>query len=394
MRQVAAEIKGFKSRSILLVLGLQDLPKLWDQNNQFLVRVDCISDLNVLENLFLSGLVNLSAVISVPNVITHIQVELPYVLIHQEPLNDGDVVAINEGSKFVNVLFRESDLHHTVFLTNRCNSNCLMCSQPPTKHDDSWLIEEAKKIAAHMRVSPDILGLTGGEPLLLGSDLRQILDVYLSYHPQIKFDLLTNGRLLSNAFLAKELLNDLPNCITWMVPLYGHADFLHDFVVQSYGAFEQTINGILTLWQYHQDIQIRIVLIKPVLENLAELCVFIGKNFPFIKEVALMACEPTGFALANQSLCEVDLRDWTEELESGVVWLERYNVKPIIMNAPLCALSRKLWPYAQKSISDWKRVFDDECNNCTLKEECCGLFSWYDKRWSPTKIIAFQGGGK
>lgn len=391
MRQVSAEINGFKSRSILLVLSLHDLPEFWDPSNQFLIRVESVSDLEAFQNLLRSRLTNLSAVISTPSIVTHSQLNFPYVLTHLESLSDGDIVAINEGSKVINVLFRESDVHHTVFLTNRCNSYCLMCSQPPTKHDDSWLIDEAKKIAAHMRVSPEILGLTGGEPLLLGSDLRQILNVYISYHPQIKFDLLTNGRLLSNALLAKDLLSDLPNRVTWMVPLYGHADFLHDFVVQSYGAFEQTINGILTLRQYQQDIQIRVVLIKPVLENLAELCIFIGKNFPFIKEVALMACEPTGFALANQSLCEVDLKEWTKELEDGVVWLERHNVKPIIMNAPLCALSKKLWLYAQKSISDWKRVFDDECSSCTLKEECCGLFSWYDKRWSPTKIIAIQG---
>lgn len=391
MRQIAAEINGFKSRSILLVLNLQDLPQFWNQSNQFLIKVDSCSDLTAFRNLYISGLINLSAVLSVPRLISNTQFDFPYVLVNEESLSDGDIVAISGSSKFIHVLFRESDLHHTVFLTNRCNSNCLMRSQPPTKHDDSWLIEEAKKIAAHMRVSPKILGFTGGEPLLLRSDLRKILDVFLSYHPQIKFDLLTNGRLLSNALLAKELLSDLPNCTTWMVPLYGHADFLHDFVVQSYGAFEETINGLLTLWQYRQEIQIRIVLIKPVLENLAELCIFIGKNFPFVKEVALMACEPIGFALANQSLCEVDLKDWSEELESGVVWLERYSVKPIIMNAPLCALSQKLWPYAQKSISDWKRVFDDECTSCNLKEECCGLFSWYDKRWSPTKIIAFQG---
>ena len=46
-----------------------------------------------------------------------------------------------------------------------------MCSQPPTRRDDSWLIDEAIKIAAHIRTPPPIVGLTGGEPLLLGLKL-------------------------------------------------------------------------------------------------------------------------------------------------------------------------------------------------------------------------------
>ena len=38
-----------------------------------------------------------------------------------------------------------------------------------------------------------------------------------------------------------------PARCTWMVPLYGHADFLHDYIVQSPGAFDETIDGLLTL---------------------------------------------------------------------------------------------------------------------------------------------------
>ncbi|MDG1074029.1 MAG: His-Xaa-Ser system radical SAM maturase HxsC [Methylophilaceae bacterium] len=390
MKQIQAEIIGFKSRSILLVLSFSEISAFWNQNNDYLVKIKDAAELLGLQKLNKSGLTNLRCLIDNPSLIKNFQLDFPYVLTSQESPQDGDIVAINNGSNFIHILFRETDLHHTVFLTNRCNSNCIMCSQPPTKHDDSWLVDEAMKIAAHMRISPEILGFTGGEPLFLGVNLRQILDVFLTYHPNIKFDLLTNGRLISDSSLAEDLLGGMQKRITWMIPLYGHADFLHDFVVQSYGAFEQTVDGILTLHKYQQDIQIRIVLIKPVLENLSDLCNFIGKNFPFVKEVALIACEPTGFALANRVLCQTDLKDWSLQLEKGVDWLERQNVKPIIMNAPLCALSEKLWPYAQKSISDWKRVFDAECDKCDLKDSCCGLFFWYDKQWSPTKIVAFQ----
>jgi len=99
------------------------------------------------------------------------------------------------------------------------------------------------------------------------------------------------------------------------VPLYGHADFLHDFVVQAPCAYEQTIAGVLNLQACQQPVQLRIVLIQPVLlEILPELCTFIGRNQPFFREVVLMVCEPIGFALANRELCEVDLVDWHSTL--------------------------------------------------------------------------------
>lgn len=47
-------------------------------------------------------------------------------------LEEGKVVAVWSEKGKAMVLHRENDLHHTLFLTNRCNSYCLMCSQPPT----------------------------------------------------------------------------------------------------------------------------------------------------------------------------------------------------------------------------------------------------------------------
>ena len=55
-------------------------------------------------------------------------------------LEEGDIVALRPEHGRATVLYRESDVHHTLFVTNRCNSYCLMCSQPPTRHDDSWLM--------------------------------------------------------------------------------------------------------------------------------------------------------------------------------------------------------------------------------------------------------------
>ena len=388
MREVTATNKLFKDRTVLRVIGLSDIAAEWTPELHLLVRVCTKTELSTLHQLAEAGISNTAALTC--DVGLYQESIFPSILEKEASLQHGDVIAVMPQHNAIQVLIRESDMHHTVFLTNRCNSNCLMCSQPPTSHDDSWLIDEAVAVATHMRVSPRTIGFTGGEPLLLGAELRRVLDTFSRFHPGVQIDVLTNGRLLADADLAHGLLAGMAHPVTWMVPLYGHADFLHDFVVQAPGAFDQTIGGLLALRSFGQQIQLRIVLIEPVLRILPYLCAFIGRNLPFVKEVALMGCEPTGFALANQDICKVDVHEWQESLLDAVNCLRRARIPVVLMNLPLCAIDPKLWPFAHQSISDWKRTFDPECDGCAVKENCSGLFASHRKGWHPAKIVALR----
>ncbi|QVX17090.1 His-Xaa-Ser system radical SAM maturase HxsC [Pseudomonas congelans] len=389
MRKVRVQTQGVEYRTVARVVSLESLSAQWRPELRFLVRAVDARAVTKIAQLRSAGLANL--ILLITNRDAAVQWQAETVLETNDTLIDGDVVAVADHMNHAHVLFRYADQHHTVFLTNRCNSYCLMCSQPPTKHDDSWLADEAVQVANHMACSPHTLGFSGGEPLLLGERLSWVLNTFAQRHPSTRYDVLSNGRLLADPSDAKHLLHGLGGHITWMVPLYGHADFLHDFVVQSPGAFEETLAGLLNLHRFGQAIQLRIVLIRPVLENLAGLCEFIGRNLPFVREVALMACEPIGFALANPELTDIDLRDWSAELRDGFTTLKRAKVPAILMNAPLCALPQTLWPYAHKSISDWKRTFADDCATCTVKTECAGLFSWHRQGKHAMKIQKIEG---
>jgi His-Xaa-Ser system radical SAM maturase HxsC len=388
MLKKVATNKLFKKRTVLRVTELKDLVAEWDPNLRLLVPVNTRPDYLLLCQLVEAGISNTAVLTS--DIYLYDDSTLPSVFESEVAINRGDVIAVTPQRNEVQILFRESDVHHTVFLTNRCNSFCLMCSQPPTSHNDSWLIDEAIKVASHMRVSPKTIGFTGGEPLLLDVKLRELLDIFSNFHAGTQINVLTNGRLLADPRLAQSLLKGLNHPVTWMVPLYGHADFLHDFVVQIPGAFDQTVAGLLALRSFEQPIQLRIVLIEPVLRILPELCRFIGRNLPFVKEVALMGCEPTGFALANQDLCKVDILDWKLVLLDAVNCLRRAHIPVVLMNLPLCAIDTRLWVYAHKSISDWKRTFTLECDGCTAKKSCSGLFASHKKGWHPTKIVALR----
>jgi len=367
MRRVGAQFGRQATRGVHRVTSVEDLSCNWSPDVRLLATTASEEDQRTVEALAARGLTNVSWVSA-------------------EGLQCGDVIVADPERSEARVSFRESDMHHSLFLTNRCNSFCLMCSQPPSKNADPWILEQALETVRHIRHSPVSLGLTGGEPLLLGAGLRRVIDAIGHKHPSTRVEVLTNGRLFCNAETSEAVLGGLQSPVYWMIPLYGHADFVHDFVVQSRGAFEETLQGILALQDLGQPIQLRIVLVTPVLAVLKELCSFIGRNLPFVNEVALMACEPIGFALANRDQCEVNLRDWGDTLVDAARILDRYSVEYLFMNAPLCGLPRSLWPKAHRSISDWKNAFVAECEPCVVKERCAGLFAWHEKGWRPTRI--------
>ncbi len=46
----------------------------------------------------------------------------------------------------------------------------------------------------------------------------------------------------------------------------------------------------------------------------------------------------------------------------------------MIYNHQLCLLNRELWPFAVRSISDWKNRAHPECLRCGVRESCGGFF--------------------
>ncbi|WOD30054.1 His-Xaa-Ser system radical SAM maturase HxsC [Alloalcanivorax xenomutans] len=366
MRKTTVQCSEWAAPGVWRVIAPKEIANQWRDDLRFLVLLDDDKDQEAVDALHRRGLPNIA-------------------WLKTAGCKPGDVVALTQSRKAI-VLIRDGDRHHSLQLTNRCNSYCLMCSQPPTTHNDDWMVEEAMEVIRHMKASPAVLGFSGGEPTLLREKLRNVIDWVAIHHPTTELEVLTNARLLKDFPLCKILSEGSPP-VSWLVPIYGHADFLHDFVVQSPGAFEDTLQGILNLQALRQPIQLRIVLIPQVLNILPELALFIGRNLPFVREVALMACESIGFALANREQCETDLTNWWPALMSSGRILQRHAVPFLFMNTPLCALPEELRPHAHKSISDWKNVYMDDCSVCTAQPDCSGFFSWHERGWKPTKKI-------
>jgi His-Xaa-Ser system radical SAM maturase HxsC len=165
-----------------------------------------------------------------------------------------------------------------------------------------------------------------------------------------------------------------PN-LTVGIPIYAAVDHVHDYVVQSAGAFDETVLGILRLKDQRQRVEVRVVLHAITAARIVETCRWIARNLPFVDHVALMGLENTGFAIANEEILWIDPMDYRESLAEGTEILASGGLNVSVYNLPRCVLARSVWPYAVQSISDWKNGYVDECDRCVEKPRCSGLFT-------------------
>jgi His-Xaa-Ser system radical SAM maturase HxsC len=166
------------------------------------------------------------------------------------------------------------------------------------------------------------------------------------------------------------------------VPLYSDVDSEHDYVVQARGAFEETVLGLHNLSRYDVPVEIRVVVHRQTYRRLPKLAEFITRNFPFAAHIALMGMEMYGFVNRNLEELWIDPHDYQSELYEATEALFTAGMRVSIYNHQLCVLDRRLWPFARKSISDWKNIYLGECAACSLREACGGLFQSAAKRHS------------
>ena len=297
-------------------------------------------------------------------------------------LSDGDIVYVRPRSGEIWVLYRRSARSNSMLLTERCNSRCLMCSQPPKEADDFHLTDTYLQAIPLMHPSTPELGITGGEPTLLGPRLLEIIEQCKSHLPQTSLHMLSNGRLFSYLMLCEELAGlEHPDLMVG-IPLYSDIASYHDFVVQAQGAFDETIRGIMNLARCGVRVELRVVLHRETVPQLPSLARFVARNLPFVEHVALMGLEMMGYTKINLEGLWIDPIDYQPNLTTAVRALNRHGIDVSIYNHQLCTLNPELWSYSRKSISDWKNEYLDVCHTCAVRDDCGGFFSSADLRHS------------
>jgi His-Xaa-Ser system radical SAM maturase HxsC len=297
--------------------------------------------------------------------------ELPQELGYLQP---GDILRVNPRRGELWVMYRKNSPSNSILLTERCNSWCIMCSQPPKPKEDPSFVQAWFDAIPLMDPATKEIGITGGEPTLLSEELLQVVRLIKVHLPQTGLHILSNGRMFNYLSLASAFAVIAPTDTMIGIPLYSDIAWQHDFVVQSPNAFDQTIRGIMNLARCRVPIEIRVVTHRYSVPRLRQLAEFITRNLPFVQHVALMGLEPIGFGQANFDALWIDPVDYQDEIAEAVATLVAHEIPVSIYNHQLCVLPETLWPFARQSISDWKNIYLSECSTCQLQSSCGGFF--------------------
>lgn len=290
-------------------------------------------------------------------------------------LSHGDIIRVSAADGAYRVVFRNEARQQSILLTERCNHYCLMCSQPPREVQDDWLIEEAERLIPMLPMSARELGFTGGEPTLYGDRLLRLLRSTDRHLPRTAVHVLSNGRRFSDTAFACAYADVRHHDLMVGIPLYSDDATRHNYVVQSDGAFDETLKGILNLKRLKQRVELRVVIHAQTIDRLPKLAEFIGRNLLFVDQVALMGLEITGFTRGNLDKLWIDPYDYRHILEEAVACLASYRVPTLVYNHQLCVVTSRVRDYCTQSISEWKNEYLPACQGCHLRAECGGFFS-------------------
>lgn len=289
-------------------------------------------------------------------------------------LSENDIVLIvPEG--LVSVVWEANSAQNSLMLTEACDCRCLMCPQPPQKHDPA-LPDIARRILGML--NEDEVGgfcLTGGEPSLLREEFVALLDTLRTRFKNKPAVLLTNGKNFDDFTFAKKCAMAAGGQVVFCVSLHSDNDRDHDRIVGVRGSFARTVKGITNLAKLRVPVEIRFVVNRINAGVMSRFADFAYRNFPFAVHVAFMAMEIRGLAEENMDEIWIDPAEFGAKVCLAANRLEMRGIPVSIYNMPLCLLPRAGWDLARRSISGWKNDFLEVCETCLAKEACAGVFT-------------------
>lgn len=303
-----------------------------------------------------------------------LKIPIVYGVENVQTLNEGDIVSVDMITGDIIVVFEKNSVHNSILASTDCNCRCIMCPQTLVS-DSPENLQDNLEIIRLIDKKTTALGLTGGEPTLLGDGLIKLLKECKKQLPNTQIQILSNGILLNNNEYVRKMVHLGMKNLVFCIPLYADIDTEHDFIMQREGAFEDAIQGLYNLATYKQLIEIRIVVMSLNYKRLPQIAEFIYHNLPFAIHVAFMGMEVEGLARKNVNKLWASPKDYAPFLKEAVLYLSQRNMDVSIYNEQLCLMPKELWSFTRQSISEWKNTYLEKCKDCKEKGECAGFFA-------------------
>lgn len=289
---------------------------------------------------------------------------------------EGDVLQFDDRHTGF-VIYSNSSNDNALVITMKCNSNCVMCPIPEQQRmmDSIASLESLLELSNCIPSNADHLTITGGEPFLLGKDMFALLSFLKKRFTSTNFLMLTNGRAFANVDFTQQYVKSHPIKMVTGIPIHGSNNEKHDSITQTPGSFKQTILGIKHLLHYHEKVEVRFVVSRLNENDITAMAQMIVDNVPDVDSVKVMGLEMLGGAAAHQDEVWIDYEEAFNKSKKGIDLLIKAGLNVELYNFPLCSISRNYWGIYQKSITDYKIRFLDECESCKEKGACGGVFA-------------------
>ncbi len=289
-------------------------------------------------------------------------------------LPDYSILEFREGRAYLS--HDASSLDNAIFITNRCNSNCIMCPTSNHVRRQSEIADIANLLKLCHQIPSDAahLTITGGEPFLLKDDLFVLLQ-YLKIHKgNIEYLLLSNGRALGDYNYFTRFKATVPEHLLIGIPLHGYDAATHDRITRSSGSINQTYQGLKYLASTCIKVELRIVVSRLNIDYIDAIANLVIRELAHVQVVTFIGLEMLGNARLNFDQVWVDYRSSFEAITGAIDNLIASGINVVIYNYPLCCVPEKYWSICHRSISPEKVRHLDECLTCTKKDYCGGMF--------------------
>ena len=275
-------------------------------------------------------------------------------------------------------------------VVRHCNHFCEFCSNPPSPYEHSL---ESIKLLIDDFVQRKYYGvvLTGGEPSL-HSDLPAICNY--AYRQGLHVRMISNGHKLADPILVKEMKQS--GLSIAHISIYSIFEHIEEEIRGVKNSIPKALQAIENLISHGIEVNINCVINKLNADHLHKNVEFFIQNFPEIKHFVWNNLDPSlGRAEMKADKFIATLSSFEDSLHKALTIAQNHHKTFRVERVPLCYMSSFAWAStetrkiikgeerivhfldAKQTIrqTNWNHLYNSNCNVCSLKFICGGLFN-------------------
>ncbi|MDP3052228.1 MAG: radical SAM protein [bacterium] len=281
--------------------------------------------------------------------------------------------------------FLSKGLPKRLYLTYRCNDNCIFCYDG-VKHKTlpDLPLEEAKGLVVKFKNEGQTLISLGGSEPTLYPHLFELIEFIKSLG--LKFRMASNLRRCSDKNFAKKVAES--GLVSVYTSLHGHNAELHDKIARINGSFQSRTEGMRNLTALGVKIETNTTITTLNFKYLRTIAEFIWRNFePFRMRFAFLWC--TANVLDDPKGIMPKIPEIRPYLKEAMDYLKEKGPYAFIEKAPICLLPEYWKDFKSEYYMLTENVKPSICRSCKFYSDnnCVGISPVYLSLYGDSDLI-------